>query len=81
MIADEADTKNRLGQFVDAAMREPVIIRRSGREVAVILSREEYERLTSVEDRWLASEAMAAEREGYLGPEASREILSGRLNE
>jgi prevent-host-death family protein len=39
------DAKQRLAALLDAAQREPVIIRRQKRDVAVILSAEEYGRL------------------------------------
>jgi prevent-host-death family protein len=39
------DAKQRLAALLDAAQREPVVIRRQKRDVAVILSAEEYDRL------------------------------------
>jgi prevent-host-death family protein len=39
------DAKQRLAALLDAAQREPVMIRRQNRDVAVILSVEEYERI------------------------------------
>ncbi|MGH8322725.1 MAG: type II toxin-antitoxin system Phd/YefM family antitoxin, partial [Steroidobacteraceae bacterium] len=39
------DAKQRLAALLDAAQREPVIIRRQKRDVAVLLSAEEYDRL------------------------------------
>lgn len=39
------DAKQRLAALIDAAQREPVVIRRQNREVAVIMSASEYERL------------------------------------
>ena len=39
------DAKQRLAALLDAAQREPVVIRRQKRDVAVILSTEEYDRL------------------------------------
>jgi len=41
------DAKQRLAALLDAAQREPVVIRRQKRDVAVILSAEEYDRLRS----------------------------------
>jgi prevent-host-death family protein len=41
------DAKQRLAAILDAAQREPVTIRRQNREVAVVLSPEDYRRLTS----------------------------------
>ena len=39
------DAKQRLAALLDAAQREPAVIRRQKRDVAVILSAEEYDRL------------------------------------
>ncbi|MEZ5489028.1 MAG: type II toxin-antitoxin system Phd/YefM family antitoxin [Gammaproteobacteria bacterium] len=39
--------KNRFGQLVDTARAEPVTIEKHGRPVVVVLSIEEYERLTA----------------------------------
>ena len=79
--ADATQVKNHFGMYVETALREPVLIRKSGREVAVILSVEEYQRLAALEDHWWAAEAAEAERDGYLGPESSREFLHRKLDE
>jgi antitoxin Phd len=42
------DAKQRLGEVLDAAQREPVVIRRQNRDVAVLLSPQDYDRLRSV---------------------------------
>ena len=42
------DAKQRFASLLDAAQREPVTIRRQKREVAVVLSPAEYERLRAV---------------------------------
>ena len=39
------DAKQRFAALLDAAQREPVVIRRQKRDVAVLLSAAEYERL------------------------------------
>ena len=46
MKTDSAtDAKQRLAALLDTAQREPVLIRRQNRDVAVILSAEEYQRI------------------------------------
>lgn len=40
------DAKQRLAAILDAAQREPVTIKRQNREVAVVLSPQDYRRLT-----------------------------------
>ena len=42
------DAKQRLAALLDAAQREPVLIRRQNRDVAVIMSAEEYERIRGI---------------------------------
>jgi prevent-host-death family protein len=42
------EAKQALAAVLDAAQREPVVIRRQQREVAVVLSMQEYERLTAL---------------------------------
>jgi prevent-host-death family protein len=42
------DAKQRLAALLDAAQREPVLIRRQNRDVAVIMSAEEYDRIRGV---------------------------------
>jgi len=55
--------KNRLGALIDDAQREPVVIQRQDRDVAVILSMAEFDRIRARNvDAFLeTSKAMAAE--------------------
>jgi len=39
------EAKNRLGAILDQAQREPIVIRRQDRDIAVVLSMADYERL------------------------------------
>ena len=39
------EAKNRLGAILDEAQREPIVIRRQGRDIAVVMSMADYERL------------------------------------
>lgn len=39
------EAKNRLGAILDRAQREPVVIRRQDRDIAVVLSMADYERM------------------------------------
>jgi prevent-host-death family protein len=43
-----SDAKQRLAAVLDAAQREPITIRRQNREVAVVISPEDYRRLKGV---------------------------------
>jgi len=46
--ASAADAKKRLAALLDTAQREPVMIRRQNRDVAVLLSPQEYDRLRAL---------------------------------
>lgn len=39
------EAKNRLGAILDEAQREPIVIRRQNRDIVVVLSMADYERL------------------------------------
>ena len=47
------DAKNRFGQLLDAAQREPVTVTKKGRPAAVVLSIEDYERIRGAARRRL----------------------------
>jgi prevent-host-death family protein len=47
-IVSATDAKQRLAALLDAAQREPILIRRQNRDVAVIMSAEEYERIRKI---------------------------------
>jgi prevent-host-death family protein len=42
------EAKQALSAVLDAAQREPVVIRRQKRDIAVVLSMQDYEKLTAV---------------------------------
>jgi prevent-host-death family protein len=44
------DAKQKLAALLDAAQREPVIIRRQSRDVAVVMSVREYDRIRGAND-------------------------------
>lgn len=50
------DAKTRFGQLLDTARREPVVIERHGRAVAVVLSKEEYDELNAIKLQHLRTE-------------------------
>ncbi len=43
-----SEARQAFASVIDAAAREPVVIRRQQRDVAVVLSMQEYERLTQL---------------------------------
>lgn len=44
-VVAATEAKNRLGAILDEAQREPIIIRRQDRDIAVVLSMAEFERM------------------------------------
>jgi prevent-host-death family protein len=59
------DAKQRLAALLDAAQREPILIRRQNRDVAVIMSAEEYERIrrSNIAELGKAMDRIGAEAE------------------
>ncbi len=62
-VVAATEAKNRLGAILDEAQREPIVIRRQDRDVAVVLSMAEFERMraSNVNAFLDASKAVAAE--------------------
>lgn len=72
------DLKNKLGQIINQAQREPVLVQSHGRDVVVIVDHEEYARLRRLEDAYWAARAEEALKSGFLGPEESMAFLLAR---
>jgi antitoxin Phd len=49
--------KRKLGQYLDEAERNPVIIKKSGRAKSVLMSFDRYNRLMELEDAYWAQQA------------------------
>lgn len=60
------DAKVHFGQVLDAALQEPVAIERSGRNVAVVMSSQEFQRLQEAEDALWGMRAKMAEAGGFM---------------
>jgi prevent-host-death family protein len=74
------EAKDGFGALLDTAQREPVTITRKGRAVAVVLSREDFERLEALEDAHWGQRARAAAADGFVGPDESRKFLTNLLD-
>jgi len=70
------EAKNRLGALLDDAQREPVVIRRQDRDIAVVLSMADYERLRSGN-----IEAFLALRKQIADEAAANGLTPKRLNQ
>ena len=75
-----SEAKNRFGELLDLARREPVKIAKKGRNVAVVLSIEEFERFSELENQLLALQAEKAHQEGFIATTESEALLSEILN-
>lgn len=76
---DASEAKAKFGQCLEAALTDSVIIRKSKREVAVMLSVKEYERLQAMEDQLWALKAEIAAQEGFLTVQESSDFLKNIL--
>ena len=76
------DAKQRLAELLDAAQREPVVIRRQKRDAAVVLSPREYERLrglnTAEFDRFCDRIGENAARRGLTGKKLAQLLRDDR---
>jgi prevent-host-death family protein len=59
------EVKNRLGTYLDHAAIEPIVVEKSGRPFVVMLSFDEYERLSALEDAHWGRKAKEAEKSGW----------------
>lgn len=76
-IETATNAKNQFGALLDTAIREPVLIQRSGRNVAVMLGYDTYESL--VDSVW-GKQASQAKKEGFLSEKASRNLINSILD-
>jgi prevent-host-death family protein len=72
------DLKNKLGQIMDQARREPVLVQSHGRDMVVILDHAEFSRLRRLEDAYWAERAEEALKSGFLSPEETMSRLQAR---
>ena len=80
--ATATEVKNRFGEFLEKARREPVRVQKSGRNCVVILDNDEYERLQAEADRYWVELAKAAEKRGkWIGHEEAMDFLLTRMAE
>ena len=75
MNVTATELKNRLGQYLDTAQVEPVIIEKSGRESNVVISKRHYDELCELEDKFWDIKAQLAEREGFISDKEMQSLL------
>ncbi len=79
-IITSTECKTRLGEYLETVRTEPVFIEKTGRAVAVLISRAEYDRLTALENSYWLERAKEAEDSGYIGSEKSMKMLKEGMN-
>lgn len=62
------------GKYLEQAIKEPVIVERSGRPLVVMVS---YERYIQLEDAYWGEHATAADKQKSLGKKATMNFLHG----
>jgi len=72
--------KTHFGKILETSLVEPVFIEKSGRNVAVLISFEEYQRMLTLEDKFWIAKAQAAEKEGFIGGKAAEKLLKDILD-
>jgi len=77
--ATATEVKTKFGLYLDIAQKEPVMIEKSGRHSAVLISAEKYAHLQALEDDIWAAKAMEAAKSGFLGSEDSMAYLKEML--
>jgi len=70
-----SEIEEQIGHFLEVAAAEPVVIERTHRPFAVLLSYNEYERLKRCENEYWAEKAFQAEAEGYIGEAESMKVI------
>ncbi len=71
-----AELKQHLGEHLERAQREPAMTSKNGRLYAIILGKEEYERLQALEDQYWGQRALNAQSsENYASHEEAMAIL------
>ena len=72
------DAKTRFAQLLDTTRREPVVIERHGRTVAVVLSKGEYDELNDIKLRQLRAEMNGGSRTSSAVPTPITRLTSYR---
>lgn len=79
-----SDARRRFGRLLEKARREPVMITKNGRAVAMMLPASDKELIAAVkgflEERYWGERIADAERGGYIGARESNHILREALN-
>lgn len=74
------ELKNHTGRQIESALTGPVVVNKSRRPVAVLISYDAFQHYQALEDRYWGELAKEASAEGFLTEEASNTLLAEMLN-
>ncbi|MDA8308169.1 MAG: type II toxin-antitoxin system Phd/YefM family antitoxin [Deltaproteobacteria bacterium] len=80
VTANATEMRNKFGRYLERILVEPVVIEKTGRQVAVLISMEEYNRLRKLEDAYWGELALAAQKEERAGREDVERLLERAMN-
>jgi len=80
MKTNATQFKNHFGEYMQKVYQEPVIVEKSGKPSAVLISYDTFEQLSNLEDFYWGMKADKAAREGFLGAEESERRLREYAN-
>ena len=75
MKTNATEFKNHLGEYMQKVYQEPIIVEKSGKPSAVLISYTLFEKLSKFEDYFWSMKAEQAEKEGFLGPKETEKRL------
>lgn len=75
MKTNATQFKNHFGEYMQKVYQEPVIVEKSGKPSAVLISYDTFLRLSNLEDFYWGMRAEQAAKEGFLGPAESERKL------
>lgn len=75
MKTNATEFKNHFGEYMQKVYQEPIIVEKSGKPSAVLISYDTFERLSNLEDFYWGMRADQAAKEGFLGAEESERRL------
>ena len=75
MKTNATQFKNHFGEYMQKVYQEPIIVEKSGKPSAVLISYDTFKRLSNLEDFYWGMRAEQAAKEGFLGTGKSEKKL------
>ncbi len=80
VTVNATEMRSKFGRYLERTLVEPVVIEKTGQQVAVLISMEEYNRLTKLEDAYWGELALAARKEERAGRQDIERLLERAMN-